>query len=106
MWVWRQSSLYLHGETNDLRAYVYFRKATRGISFPVLAVRRGLFTLRNDPTTHASEITFIFNSVKKEVLVFQNADIQIFFAVCSDCRQRLEWVSYLGTMEDEMSFKV
>ena len=55
--------------------HVYISENIGGIYFPVLAMRLGLFTLRNDPTTHASEITFIFNSVKKEVLVFQNADI-------------------------------
>jgi len=94
--------IYLHGETNDLRACVYFRKAKRRISFPFLAMRLGLFTLRNDPTTHASEITLLFNSVKKEVLVFQSADIfdGMFWL------QRLEWISYLGSMENEMSFKV
>lgn len=54
--------------------YVSISKS-RDKSLPVLAVRLGLFTLRNDPTTHASENTFSFNSVKKDTLVFQNVDI-------------------------------
>lgn len=56
-------------------ARVYISDKQREISFPVLAVRLGLFSLRNDPTAHAGEITLILNSVKEAVLVFQNADI-------------------------------
>lgn len=40
----------------------------RKISFPVIVVRLGLFSLRNDPTTHASEIMLIFNSIKSKYL--------------------------------------
>lgn len=56
-------------------ARVCISEQQREISSPALAVRLGLFSLRNDPTAHASERTLIFNSVIKEGLVFQNADI-------------------------------
>lgn len=56
-------------------ARVCISEKQREISFPVLDVRLGLFSLRNDLTAHASEITLIFNSLKKKVLAFQNADI-------------------------------
>lgn len=56
-------------------ARVYISDKQREISFPDRAVRLGLFSLRNDPTAYASKITLIFNSVKKAVLVSQNADV-------------------------------
>lgn len=49
------------------------------------------------------KLLLIFYTVKKEVHIFQNVDI---FAAGSTSRQRLEWIRYLRSMENEKSFKL
>lgn len=51
--------------SQSMQIFQKSKSECKGGPFPVLAMRLGLFTLRNGPTTHGSEITFVYQYSKK-----------------------------------------